>query len=81
MLIMTPSHGQIVGDFHFVLYNIYAFSKFFIVYLIFITDNYFKNQDCMPNVIFPPLEMCLPFQKEHDMIHKLYCGLIYLKIF
>lgn len=26
----------------------------------------------MPNVIFPPLEMCLPFQKEHDMIQKLF---------
>ena len=42
------------------------------MYLIFISDNCFKNQDCMPNVIFPPLEMCLPFQKEHDMIQKLF---------
>ena len=77
MLIMTTLHDQIVGDFHFVLYNIYVFSKFFfIVCLIFITDNYFKNQDCMLNLIFPPLEMCLPFQKEHDTIHKLNFSLI-----
>ena len=41
MLIMTILHDQIIGDFHFVLYNIYVFSKFFIVFLIFITDNYF----------------------------------------